>query len=489
MGMGEIISGGPCGRYTVRLIRPKQALADQKALLEDRLATHELEYQRRFVLVQEAMDLLEQREAALDAAINETGGQSAIQQAEQGVILARARLAQADAAASIALANVTQTRNQLRDLVIKEDPIVEAWCADWSTELTGTVGTIEINGEGGNQVLIRPGFEDGATYIPARDGMMHWRESMTPEQAYYNAAILPGWQKWKPTYRIGVVLGVTLQDPAGLNVDFRPIDPRSSAQDLLINQAGVINCGVDYMGASPEYVFAAGDRVVVEFRGQNWSKPQVIGFADGPRPAEGEGDLYAFFTGVGASDRRVSTGILTAGNGSTEVYFNGYLTMGAWNDSMPLVRFNPDTGAVDAETAIYLQPGVDYVTGGSVGTRITMPWAYEPASQTGAAVLPMRDQFVGGSRQVSINGGNATIDSFWENPIMLVQYKIREQTESGSQDKSFSFQVSIAENKIKIGGHWFRVYAARSGSQNQVADPIFRKVTPPIGGESCPQFT
>ena len=292
MGMGVIVGGGPCGRYKVRLIREKQALVDQRAMLEDRLAGHELEYQRRMVIVGEALDELEAAIQALDDAINLTGGLNAIRAAEQRVRRARFALQAADNAAAIASANATQTRNQLRDLIIKDDPEIDVWCADWSTSLTGTVGTIEVNGEGGNQVLIRPGFHDQAQYKPGRDGMMQWREAMTPEQAYYNAAILPGWQKWKPTYRIGIVLGITAENPPRLNIDFRPIDPRSSAQDLGINQAGVVTAQVDYMSDTLASEFSAGDRVIVEFREQNWRKPVVIGFADGPKPVISTGQFW-----------------------------------------------------------------------------------------------------------------------------------------------------------------------------------------------------
>ena len=58
------------------------------------------------------------------------------------------------------------------------------------------------------------------------------REVMTAAQAFWNAAVLPGWQRWMPTYRIGTISDIDYDaDTASVELD----DATSTAQDLPIN--------------------------------------------------------------------------------------------------------------------------------------------------------------------------------------------------------------------------------------------------------------
>ncbi|MFO7884816.1 MAG: hypothetical protein R6U68_08350, partial [Desulfobacteraceae bacterium] len=85
-----------------------------------------------------------------------------------------------------------------------DDETISAWCADLTEDLTGTVGLIEVPGES-VEFNIRPGYEGGATYDQGRDGQLVPTVIQTPAQAYYNLAMLPGWQKWMPTYRYATI--------------------------------------------------------------------------------------------------------------------------------------------------------------------------------------------------------------------------------------------------------------------------------------------
>ena len=79
---------------------------------------------------------------------------------------------------------------------------VEAWCADLTEDATGEVKTIEVNGEFGAEGSIRVvAPQEVAPSLAAGDVVA--REVQAGAQAYFNAAILPGWQKFKPTYRPG----------------------------------------------------------------------------------------------------------------------------------------------------------------------------------------------------------------------------------------------------------------------------------------------
>lgn len=83
--------------------------------------------------------------------------------------------------------------------VIGDDPML-VWCADYSESLFGEVGTIEINGEGAQDkhIVLTPGGTGGVGHLEPVG-------SSTPSGSYYNRALFPAWQKWKPHYRKGVI--------------------------------------------------------------------------------------------------------------------------------------------------------------------------------------------------------------------------------------------------------------------------------------------
>jgi hypothetical protein len=150
-----------------------------------------------------------------------------------------------------------------------------AWCVDYTLTAAGEVATIEIPGEN-DAVVIQP----GARAPTSADGDVRARGLLDPNQAFYNAAILPGWQKWMPTYRKATVLSVNkAANTANVALD----DARSSAQNLPVNfEAALNNVPVQYMTCNAR-VFEPGDRVVVELVGMDWSNPRIIGFVDNPK--------------------------------------------------------------------------------------------------------------------------------------------------------------------------------------------------------------
>jgi hypothetical protein len=113
------------------------------------------------------------------------------------------------------------------------------------------------------------------------DGVLVAREVQSPEQVFFNAAILPGWQKFKPTYRSGVITALnTSNNTASVTLDAA----QSSAAGLDINKmTALANVPVVYMTCHAA-AFEAGDRCVVRFNGMDWAQPQVVGFVDNPKP-------------------------------------------------------------------------------------------------------------------------------------------------------------------------------------------------------------
>ena len=160
------------------------------------------------------------------------------------------------------------------------DPTLEAWCADLSTALAGDVGTIEIPGERG-AVLIQPGYGGNAVYDDERDGQLQPTVgSRSASATFYNMAMLPGWQKFKPTYRFGVITAINhTTDICDLTLEASV----SSVRSLNVNQSNSLSdVTIEYMDGA-EDVFEVDDEVLVKFHGQDWDNPRVIGFKHDPK--------------------------------------------------------------------------------------------------------------------------------------------------------------------------------------------------------------
>ena len=86
-------------------------------------------------------------------------------------------------------------------------PIVNAWCADLTDTLSPQtpVATVEIPGERQLGVRIRPQFGAGNQYTAARDGLLQPSFASSPEATFWNWALHPGAEKWRPRYRLGRV--------------------------------------------------------------------------------------------------------------------------------------------------------------------------------------------------------------------------------------------------------------------------------------------
>jgi hypothetical protein len=164
------------------------------------------------------------------------------------------------------------------------EPTKAVWCVDLTEDAAGEVATLEVPGEP-QKMLLAPG---GRTPV-AEDGFLLARQVMSPAQAFFNAAILPGWQRHKPTYRVGELVALDKEaDLATVVLDAAV----SSAQDLPVNEVGtLVDIPVVYMTCNAE-PFEVGDRVVVELPGRTWLAPRVIGFESNPRPCGAQPDLY-----------------------------------------------------------------------------------------------------------------------------------------------------------------------------------------------------
>lgn len=159
------------------------------------------------------------------------------------------------------------------------------WCADLADGNHAPLllpenpaATMEPTGDPDASLpILRPNYGRSGGYVARRDGEVTAAINGSTAAQYVNLATMPGWAKWRPQYRVG-----TIQSISGDQIVVAP-DP-VTVQHLIVplSESGTITAGVKYMDCGP-WAFKTGDRVVVEFTGQDRSKPVVIGFESHPR--------------------------------------------------------------------------------------------------------------------------------------------------------------------------------------------------------------
>ncbi len=247
MGKGIIRGGGTDGEYALEVVIDSTRLATEKARLTSRIA-----------LLQEQIEAIENPERK--------------------------------SYFRLLLASVQAKLNYLNSQA-PSNPVINAWCADLTENLTGTVGTIEVPGERGT-VMVRPGFMGRGTWDSGRDGVIVPSIAVSPAEAYYNLAMKPGWQRWKPTYRFGKITYLS-----GNVCDVSVDSAVSTEQGLNVNRdLSLSNVPIEYMDCNGA-AFEVGDDVVIQFTGQSWDNPKVIGFKTNPKPC---GFIFKLTRGDGA---------------------------------------------------------------------------------------------------------------------------------------------------------------------------------------------
>jgi len=169
-----------------------------------------------------------------------------------------------------------------------EDEAAQAWCADFTENLTGDVGVIDVGYEDKDIRIIRPHAIEGAGYNAASDGIISSFFNHTAHQLYTNRAYLPAMAKWKPRYRTGSITSLT-GDTCTVSLD----PYKSSQQTLDINQStSLTDVPIEYMTCNGA-AFEVGDSVVVDFS-LDWATPKVVGFVSNPRECPGSAPSYYY---------------------------------------------------------------------------------------------------------------------------------------------------------------------------------------------------
>jgi len=285
MGRGEIVSHDGDGLYTVKLKYNRATIDAEKARIIARIAEIDATeipavnaaITTALVAFNEAnFNLITKIEATdpEDQSTKEAVKKAQTEQriAEGTVNQLRAQLAQL----KMEKASKQTRLDYINENVPETDPEIQAWCADLTEDLTGDVGTIEPPDESIDvPVIIRPGYTD-ATFDATLDGQLKSPAMLGPAEAFFNRALLPGVQRWRPFYRLGEITEID-GDACTVALD----DVESSAQDLPINETTSVEAVVTYMECNGA-AFEVGDRVVVMFS-RDWNTPIVIGFESNPR--------------------------------------------------------------------------------------------------------------------------------------------------------------------------------------------------------------
>lgn len=279
MGSATIKTNLGAGQYIVELTKSQAAIVSQKTSLTTRkteidssIAAKEIELAALNVTMNEKYEAL--KTAVGDYAVADPPTKAlkkAVTDAQKAYITAQSNWNKKQTEINLLgleLVSINKRLEEIETALAVESRTV--WCVDYSTALTGSVGTIEINGEA-DAINIMPGGATGA-------GLLQHPLAMTPSGVFVNSAKLPAWQKWMPTYRAGVITSIS-----GNTCNVALDAALSSAQSIDINQADALtNVTIKYMTCDG-LIFQVGDHVVVQFVGQSQSSPKIVGFVSNPR--------------------------------------------------------------------------------------------------------------------------------------------------------------------------------------------------------------
>lgn len=285
MGKGRVLAAHGEGRYTIEVVEDRARAESSRALAQQRLGdlvgiTASLEQQRSAAQVTVDQAAADQNQAITQYQQEmQADGLSDIDLAGYAQAVLNAAAVRDRLQVEIRQAEIRQLALQSRIERIEALPPlrqIEAWCADYTEDLAGEVATAEVPGEA-KQIVIKPGFTNRAAWLPEVDGALQPALSSTPAGAFYNLAMLPGWQKWRPTFRIATISNIN-NDLCDITLDAAA----SSQQDLNVNaQGSYAAVPIMYMDCNAD-AFEAGDRVLVAFSG-NTEQPMVVGFEREPR--------------------------------------------------------------------------------------------------------------------------------------------------------------------------------------------------------------
>lgn len=254
--------------------------------------------------------------------------------------------------------------DELERVRAEPEPELLAWCADYSLELEGEVGTVEVTAEpvgqdpAGLMPVIHPGWLGAGAWRCERDGVYQVQRANELFHGLNNALLLAAWQTHRPRHRLAQIVAIDREadscslviDGAVSSVQGLAVDPPDAA---LLTQVDVPILYMDCNSA----VFGDGDRVLVAFAG-DWTTPTVIGFESEPRPCALAGMLLlpaadgAGLNGWGEPVDQANAPLGTPGGQGLDPFNHRYTLrppggeylrrgMAAYDAVYPVARFSP----------------------------------------------------------------------------------------------------------------------------------------------------
>lgn len=286
MGRATIDNDLGFGQYRVSLDFGQDTLTAKIAALQARIADLEAEQATLESNVTQAQSDVLTAQSNLNSAISsyrasiEAGGSTGKSEVQAATRLAlAAQILLQDATSALKRNKFEIAEAQSRAEYLEGFNLTETrdvWCADYTLEASGSVATAEVPGEA-DAIVIVPGADAPVD----ADGAATARPAQESHQFYFNYAILPGWQKFSPTYRFGQITAIDRENDT---CDITLEAATSSAQDLSVNQSDTLTAvPIEYMTCDAA-AFEVWDYVLVRFEGASWSSPKVVGFKEEPRP-------------------------------------------------------------------------------------------------------------------------------------------------------------------------------------------------------------
>jgi len=288
VGKAKIVSGGSGGKYNIELVFDTARATARVAAITKRLEELPGLITAQEVIVNNARVKADSDEYDLTQVITAfnagTKTFSDIQSSTETMVKSEGEWTAATkllASLKLETTSLTMEKDRLENLMT-EVLLDDIWCADLTENLAAgaSVGTVELNGELCDDPIIMPGGTTGK-------GQLQPTFSGTPAGTFFNWALLPWWQKRRPTYRAGVITAIDYEaDTCSVTL----LDAKSSelGQGLDINEEdldGWTDVPIVYLTCNSQ-AFAVGDDVLVELVDQDWDKPRVIGFIHDPKPCE-----------------------------------------------------------------------------------------------------------------------------------------------------------------------------------------------------------
>ncbi|WP_027853857.1 hypothetical protein [Marinobacterium litorale] len=319
MGKATISSHQGDALYTATVDYNETQYLAKKTLLQQLIAQCDGRIAELDSQITELEATQEEAKAALDAALQQytteaeteegatTIARDTLIQAQNDMRVASTELAAAKGRRTQQVAAKKSHQNELTEIEAAANPAAaDMWCVEYDTLLSGDRATVEIPGTNGSICLLPRAHVQ-------TDGLMVPRVWQDPHQCYFNAAVEPGVQKWKPTYRAGTVTAIN--GDGTMNVTLR-VPTHNHGLDTNIDSS-LESVPVQYMSCNAA-AFEEGDDVVVQFDA-NQANPVVIGFEHDPRPCGGlrvwvDGDRHFLQLSGGAIVSKPTTHVVVTGN-------------------------------------------------------------------------------------------------------------------------------------------------------------------------------